>query len=1652
MKEIIKKSLRVLGKILKWSFIIVILVFLILFIVWKVPAVHDYAVQKGTEFFNNKTGGKLSIGEVDLRLPFFIGLEEINLDTPKGEKLASIGKLEIYPGWRMLVKKTLRVDRIDIEEVDAQILLNENGEWNFDFIAQGFSDSTSPPPPPQDTSSVGWSFLLGDLNLKEVSFIYADQSSGDSVNVALGSLEMEMEEINPAEQIFLVDQIELSDNEIYLRFPAGSADESEEETEGVLPTLGLEILEIDQTHLIMEMGETMPYEFEVGRLFAEIKDINIGAGIFGINQISLEEAELTIPLSDSSVNENEGATSSAEASSLFAPIEASVKELRISGLGLRAGTRDKTVHRLSDLEIDASDISANDSSYAILLEHLSGKYNEFEGLSDFKGDFSLNEKAINAKAIELVYSESYLSMSTSISFSDIQSFLDEMIFETASIDVENFLIARKDLEEITSKLSLDSIPLPRSDVEMKLMASGSFQNLSVSSMAFQTGGSSVRLSSDTKGQELWPRDIELKKLLISLDRIDLLPFSEYLGLDESMIPSKTTLGLSGKYLSRELAMEGLFSTDYGNVLLEAEGDGWKSECMKLDLSLRSDSLDVGSFLGLGSEFYSDLDFEANTPDLTDSNLTLCSNLSIDTLHYGGNGYANIRLDADLLDNSLIYTLAVEDTFVNAALGGGIELEDSLTATAEGRLYGIDLQELNYFGTDVRGGLSYYAHFIKDSLSMDLMTELNDILFVKSGDRYPISPILARYHASTDTTSAELNSGFVKFNSVSNRSLDSINTAITDLFSRSKKEGLKDTSAYWKANLLIEDLSDIQELFLPDLRAFEPSSAEIDFSARENKFIIQALFPEVEYGKYVLDSLSIFTETTGTDVIRNLQINRLAYDTLAITDVDVDLNRAEDGVLFRLSINPDTTDNHYLLSALLAPDSIDDSYDMIIRDSLVLHSQNWSYCEDCGMNLSSEGIRFETFEFYQEDRSFSLLKENSRSPFIMEARNFPLETFAGIIMTKKDLIAGDLDGKVSLNQDGTFEGEGEISELIVSGAEFGRLTWNASKENGRFKTGIESIGEPAEIFVKGTITPESDTSSVLSLDLNIPKFDLKALDEILSSQIDTASGTLTADITIRGTSTQPEIQGSFGFDDVRLRPLGSRETYAITRQAIKIEPDRLDLNGFTMKDGNGHDLVVGGYITHDNFSSPKLDITINSNDFMLADIGKEAKQSVYGTLVADLDLKVKGKPESPLVQAFVRIEEPTDFSYIVTETADREAFDETLLIWTDFEEQKSESEILTRNKETEERVGNIFANNPRIRGTLQIDESAIFQVVIDSSAGDYLKIMGKGKLDLDYDRTGALRFNGIYEVADGFYQMTFYNIAKKKFEFRRGSRIVWNGEPTNARIDISAIYRTRAGIANLMLTDPSAAYEESFQQQLPFIIEMGIKGKLMDPEIYFDILLDESAEGALSGSVEARLQDLRRDENELNKQVFTLLVLGAFIPQSGSSDANILANQARNSASQILTNQLNSLSDKYVKGVDINVDLYSYGGAAGEGNTDLNINVAKSFANNRMTVKVGSTIALEDQNSSGAQATQNQFLTNIELEYKLTPDGRYRLMVFSKTDLEDIVIGRITRSGGGFVFQRDFDRFRHLFAPPTEEEIKRSEDIELEEEEPNGEGE
>ena len=71
--------------------------------------------------------------------------------------------------------------------------------------------------------------------------------------------------------------------------------------------------------------------------------------------------------------------------------------------------------------------------------------------------------------------------------------------------------------------------------------------------------------------------------------------------------------------------------------------------------------------------------------------------------------------------------------------------------------------------------------------------------------------------------------------------------------------------------------------------------------------------------------------------------------------------------------------------------------------------------------------------------------------------------------------------------------------------------------------------------------------------------------------------------------------------------------------------------------------------------------------------------------------------------------------------------------------------------------------------------------------------------------------------------------------------------------------------------------------------------------------------------------MRTDEAEINKQVFALLLLGRFVQENPFQSAGAPTDAgtiARQSASKLLSDQLNQLAGSLIKGVDITFDMNS----------------------------------------------------------------------------------------------------------------------------------
>jgi hypothetical protein len=94
--------------------------------------------------------------------------------------------------------------------------------------------------------------------------------------------------------------------------------------------------------------------------------------------------------------------------------------------------------------------------------------------------------------------------------------------------------------------------------------------------------------------------------------------------------------------------------------------------------------------------------------------------------------------------------------------------------------------------------------------------------------------------------------------------------------------------------------------------------------------------------------------------------------------------------------------------------------------------------------------------------------------------------------------------------------------------------------------------------------------------------------------------------------------------------------------------------------------------------------------------------------------------------------------------------------------------------------------------------------------------------------------------------------------------------------------------------------------------------------------------------------LRQQPTELNKQVFALLLLNRFIGENpfASEGGSSVASIARESASKILSQQLNNLAGNLISGVELNFDLNTAKTTLqdNENKTDLSVGVSKKLLN------------------------------------------------------------------------------------------------------------
>ena len=262
-----------------------------------------------------------------------------------------------------------------------------------------------------------------------------------------------------------------------------------------------------------------------------------------------------------------------------------------------------------------------------------------------------------------------------------------------------------------------------------------------------------------------------------------------------------------------------------------------------------------------------------------------------------------------------------------------------------------------------------------------------------------------------------------------------------------------------------------------------------------------------------------------------------------------------------------------------------------------------------------------------------------------------------------------------------------------------------------------------------------------------------------------------------------------------------------------------------------------------------------------------------------------------------------------------------------------------------------------------------------------------------------------------------------------------GEPTNAQLDVKAVYTTNAAPLDLVedrVADLATSQRNIYLQKLPFEIHLDLTGELMKPIIAFDIILppgNYSVGSDVTTEVNARLAQIRQEPSELNKQVFAVLLMNRFVgenPFQSSGEGFSASSFARQSVSRLMTEQLNQLAAGLIEGVELNFDVASsddYTTGERRNRTDLNVGLSKRLLNDRLTVSVGSNFELEGPQQSNQRS--NNIAGNVAVNYQLSKSGRYLLRFYRKNEYQGVVDGYIIETGLGFIMTVDYNRIKEI---------------------------
>ncbi|MDD2798797.1 MAG: translocation/assembly module TamB domain-containing protein [Bacteroidales bacterium] len=1533
----------------------------------QIPAIQNKIVHYAIAFVSDKTHTKVEVKNVSISFPKSVVINGLYVEDLHQDTLLYAGETKINITLTDLIFSKITVNSIALDDLNLNLYNTATDSlFNYNFLLTAFSDTT-PKVAPNTPSK--WRFSINHVSLKNIRLRYDDEFGGMNMAGSLTKLELQVDQMDVEKSIYRIDKL-LVDN--LMANVLVSKLSNTKKTSDISPTITANNIQINDASIIYR--NVAPKQ----RMDGAVEPIKL-KNVFDADNLQFRQLNLVASQFYFSAN--------------------------------------KTVVLVKKFSV------IDQNNFAI---------------TKFETDFSMDNRSITAKRLKAKTTHSSIEGDFNLQFSSFVSLTDSLPLLVVDIDLKNSSIQSSDILYFTPSLHEQPFFANKTNITTASgRVTGRINNLTGENLVVKTGVNTVLETDFTivglpdaqKAQYHLP-NLTLVSGKQDINRMVGSAMPTTINLPEKII---LKVAFNGKITSFK-SMIKMKSSD-GNAAVLANIDKYENFSAKLTIS----DFDLGSLLP-NKKMYGPvtLTAEVNGHGLDQKTMM-----------------ANIKAEVSViyLNNYLYHNLKMDGTLANQQFEGEINLKDENAAfDFDGLVNLIPNQEQFKFQLKVQGADLQKLHFSKDAtrLSFDAtadlkggtVTDLNgkagitNTVILHKGKKYQLDSVFVATINQPNQSALNISSALVglKYNgTVSPTSLPDVLTKFINSyfpFTADKTPKKRIAPSNFAFEIQLHNHPILSEVLLPELKEFEPGNITGSFDSEKNELKLNANMNKIVYGTTEINNLSVTIHSDSTALNYAISSSTISNAQLKLNQVLLDGKLKDNKITARISSIDNAQNKKLLVQSQIT--KVGNNFKLEFNPyQLYLMNNRWDIADDNYVEFGKQGFLIHHLFMNNGASQINISSVNDKfnDDLNIRIKNFKLEDISGIIEKDSSIAKGTVDGNVLLkrvNQSYGIIADANITKLFVRNVSIGDLAVKVENPTTqRFNLQAKLSGTENNLTANGYFIPNGGNNS-LNINADIQSLAMKTVEAFSMGQVTEASGTVSGNFLINGRTDAPEMIGELTFNNAFLKPTYLNNRLELKHETVQLKTDGIYFNNFTLLDVNQHKAIVDGTVKMKQFSDFMLALHINTQDFLLFNTSVQDNKEYYGRMIVDSKIEIKGPLSLPIITGKMKLKKGSNFTFAVPEDKFTTDKGEDVV---EFGDAENLAPILNRKKDKTSAKSGFTGVD--LSAIIEVDKEATLKLLMDPTSSDSLVVRGDAALSFTMDRSGKMSLTGAYNLNDGSYLISLEQVIKRKFDIISGSTITWNGDPLDADINLNATYSVRAAPYDLV-ADQMAGLSDiekgGYKQMYPFLVMLKLRGAILKPEITFEIQLNPEDKGILGGAVNQKLNLLNEDPSLLNKQVFALLVLGRFVQENPlTTESGVISTLVRSTVGNFLSAQLNQLSSKVVKGVDLNFNVQSYDdyqSGQARGRTQVEIGLKKQLFSDRLTVQLGGSVDVE-----GTKAKQNsasEITGDVTVEYKLTKDGRYRLKGFRHNQYEGVIEGQLVETGVGVVYVKDFNKWKKFF--------------------------